>query len=318
MPALLPVGSNLRNRYRIHSPLAQTNYCNLYVVQDGHLTNNFWVIKELSVFGFSPGDRSKLSQLFQAEAYQASGLEHACLPKLIDFFAQGQCLYLVREFVPGSDLASLLESKRILPEPEIINIGIQLCDLLTYLQSKNFLTSLYSDLKLSNIVMRNDGRISMLDVGFTNVNNSLRGAVAPSYIPPEQFTGAFSNENKKLVYLVGAVLYHLLTNINPCGSTFNLPPMENTRPGLCTLTKAAVEKALRNDPRDRFATLHDLRNSLVRAYQQAARMSSNGVSFNTNNIPSADGPPSWLWVVGMILACLIGGAMVVLYQMFLS
>ena len=317
MPALLPVGSNLRNRYRIHSPLAQTKYCNIYVAQDGHLTNKFWVIKEISIYGFSPGDRSKLSQLFQAEAYQASALDHVCLPKLIDFFAQGQCLYLVREFVPGFDLASLLEGRRILPETEIINVGIQLCDLLIYLQSKNSLNSLGNDLKLTNIVMRNDGRIAMLDIGFTTLNGILKSGEEqlPAYPPPEQFTGAFSSENKKLVYMVGAILYNLLTNVSPSGASFGLPALESLRQGLSASTKSTVSKAMRNDPRDRFNNLSDLRNGLVKSYQIAAKRA--GMKPTGSMAGESSPPPSWLWILGMIFACLIGGAMVVIYQMFL-
>ncbi len=295
MPALLPMGSNLRNRYRIQSPITQTKYCNLYIAQDAHLTGKFWLVKEIGIYGFAPGDRSKLSQMFQAEAYQASALEHVCLPKLVDFFTQGQCLYIVREFIKGYDLASLLAMRRIIPELDVINVGIQLCDLLTYLQSKSFIAGIGSNLKLSNIVLQ-----------------------AAAYPPPEQFTGAFSSDGKQLVYIVGSLLYHLLTNVNPASSTFSLTPLDTLRQGLCTPTKAAVTKSLRNDPRDRFSNLIDFRNSLAKAYQIAAKRAGTNTMVPMGAGAQPSGAPSWLWILGMIFACLIGGAMVVLYQMFLK
>ncbi len=319
MPALLPMGSNLRNRYRIQSPITQTRSCNLYIAQDAHLTGKFWLVKEIGIYGFAPGDRSKLSQMFQAEAYQASALEHVCLPKLVDFFSQGQCLYIVREFVKGYDLASLLAMRRIIPELDVINVGIQLCDLLTYLQSKNFIAGIGSNLKLSNIVLQADGRIAVLDIGFRNINSLLKeDGGASAYPPPEQFTGAFSSDGKQLVYMVGSLLYHLLTNVNPAASTFSLAPLDALRQGLCAPTKAAITKSLRNDPRDRFSSLPDLRNSLAKAYQIAAKRVGTNAMPPMGAPSQSSGAPSWLWILGMIFACLIGGAMVVLYQMFLK
>ncbi|MBQ7503185.1 protein kinase [bacterium] len=319
MPPLLPIGSSLRNRYRIVNALSQTRFSNLYVAQDDHLTSRYWVIKEIGIYGMSPGDRSKMSQLFQAESYQISALEHVCIPKLIDYFCQSQCLYIVREFIPGNDLASLIES-RILPETEIINIGLQLCDLCIYLQSKNFTASLYTNLKLSNIVMRSDGHISILDIGYLNINNIIRNEqeLAQEYVPPETFTGAFSSESKMLIYIIGSIIYHLFTGLNPSVSTFNLPPIETIRQDICPASRAAAERALKNDPRDRFSSIGDLQSSLTKAFQISAKRSGHKNAMPTITDRNDGGSSSWLWIVILLIVFLIGGAVFVLYQMYLK
>ncbi len=318
MPVLLPLGSNLRGRYKIHRTLHQSQFCNLYIAQDQHLRDNkYWVIKEISSVGLNPADRNRMASLFQAEAYLVTALEHPNLPKLIDFFSQGTNFYLVREFISGSDLATLLESKRILPETDIINIGIQLCDLVSYLQSKKFTAGIHKNLKLSNIVMMPDGRIAMLDVGFNQFGSYSRDSMrAPDYAAPEQFTGEMTNENKTLVYNIGAILYHLFTNFNPSTSAFNLPPMETIRQGITPAAKSIVEKATRNHPSDRPATVQELRKSLSKAFSAAARRAGETGITSIPQVPgaSSSGPPTWVWVVGMLLTALIGAALVVVFQ----
>lgn len=318
MPSLLPLGSNLRGRYRIYRTLHQSRLRNLYIAQDQHLRDKYWVVKEISSLGINAGDRARMNALFQAEAFQVSALEHPSLPKLVDFFAQDSNLYLIREFVAGSDLAAILESRRILPETDILNVGIQLCDLLIYLQSRKFAGGIYKNLKLSNIVMMADGRISLLDVGFSKMGSFSRDSMRnPDYAAPEQFTGEISNETRTLVYNVGAILYHLFTTLNPSTSAFNLPPMDTIRQGLAPATRSIVEKAVRNHPNDRPATLQELRRGLDRAFAAAAKRSGRKATPVVGGDSRSSGsPPVWMWVLGMILTSLIGGALVVIYQMF--
>ena len=71
-------------------------------------------------------------------------------------------------------------------------------------------------------------------------------------------------------------------------------------------------------PLDRFSNLIDFRNSLAKAYQIAAKRAGTNTMVPMGAGAQPSGAPSWLWILGMIFACLIGGAMVVLYQMFLK
>lgn len=323
MPPLLPLGSSLRGRYRIHRTLHQSRLRNLYIAEDQHLRGKFWVVKEMQPVGVDPGDRTRLLALFQAEALQISALEHPNLPKLVDFFAQEGNLYLIREFVTGSDLESVLETRRAMPETEVLKIGVQLCDLIAYLATRKLPSGTYRDMRLSNLVIGQDGQLKLLDIGFGRLfgGSAKEGLGAPDYAAPEQFTGDASNLDVRThVYNVSALLYHLLTGVNPGASGFNLAPIAEVRPGLASATRGIVERGVRNDPRERPPTLLDLRKGLERALSQAVRDSHKVKEREAQpvSIGGGGGSSVWAWVLGLLLTALMGGALVVVYQVFLQ
>lgn len=324
MPPLLPPGSSLRGRYRIHRTLHQSRLRNLYIAEDQHLRGKFWVVKEMQPVGVDPGERTRLLALFQAEALQISALEHPNLPKLVDFFAQEGNLYLIRDFVTGSDLESVLEARNAMPETEALKIGVQLCDLMTYLGTRKLPSGTYRDMRLSNLLIGQDGQLKLLDIGFGRLfgGSGKESIGAPDYAAPEQFTGDASNLDARThVYNVGALLYHLLTGRNPGAAGFNLTPMAELRPGLVSATRSIVERAVRNDPRERPATLPELRKGLERALAAAARESHRAREREAQPpvfAGSGGGSSVWAWVLGLLLTALMGGALVVVYQVFLQ
>jgi len=314
VPPLLPLGSSLRGRYRIHRTLHQSRLRNLYIAEDQHLRGKFWVVKEMQPVGVDPGDRMRMLALFQQEALLISALEHPNLPKLVDFFAQESNLYLIREFIPGADLDSVLETRRALSEAEALKIGVQLCDLLGYLYAQKLPSGLYRDLRLSNMIIAGDGQLKLLDVGFGRL---FGGRGAPDYAAPEQFTGEGPNDARTVVYNLGALLYHLLTGLNPGTSPFDLPPMDHLRPGLAPATRSIVERAVQNHPAERPANLQDLRRALERALNAASRSKERQARAGASSGPRVSSP-MWAWVLGLLLTALMGGALVVIYQVFLQ
>ena len=74
---------------------------------------------------------------FLREATVLARLDHPNLPKVSDFFSEGEKDYLVMDFVPGKDLRTLiLEAKArnvFLSEPDVLDWVSQLADALTYL-----------------------------------------------------------------------------------------------------------------------------------------------------------------------------------------
>jgi serine/threonine-protein kinase len=324
VPPLLPLGSSLRGRYRIHRTLHQSRLRNLYIAEDQHLRGKFWVVKEMQPVGVDHGDRARLLAMFQAEALQVSALEHPHLPKLVDFFSQEGCLYLIREFIPGTDLATVLQTRGSLTETETLRIGTQLCDLLAYLWARKLPSGIHRDLRLSNMVLTEDGQIKVLDIGFGRLLGG-RGSEsmgAPDYAAPEQFTGEAGTDTRTLVYNVGALMYHMLTGMNPGSSPFNLTPIEELRPGMATVTRSILTKALKNHPAERPGSLQELRRGLDKALAAATRRpghplesSERSQEFQNRN---GSGGGAWAWILGMLLMALMGGALVVLYQMFLD
>jgi len=324
VPPLLPLGSSLRGRYRIHRTLHQSRLRNLYIAEDQHLRGKIWVVKEMQPVGVDPGDRARLLVLFQAEALQLSALEHPNLPKLVDFFTQESNLYLIREFIPGTDLGKMVEAPGGIPEADILKVGVQLCDLLGYLWTRKLPSGIHRDLRLSNMVLTTEGQFKLLDLGFGRLfgGKGLEAMGAADYASPEQFTGESGLDTRTLVYNVGALLYHLLSHLNPGTSHFNLPDLDELRPGLNPATRAIIQKAIRNNPGERPANLHELRRGLEKALTAASRRPARVADPPAEPARGASEPrnPSsaWVWVLGLLLTALMGGALVVIYQLFLQ
>ena len=126
----LSSGTLLNNRYRIVSILGLGGMGAVYRALDEHLGISV-ALKENLIL------TDEYTRQFQREANILSILRQPNLPQVRDYFsvpAQGQ--YLVMDFIEGEDLRARIDRQRILPEKEVILIGVLICDALSYLHSR--------------------------------------------------------------------------------------------------------------------------------------------------------------------------------------
>lgn len=329
MPYVLPVGTSLRARYKIARVLDQSRLRNVYVAEDQHLRGKLWVIKQMQPIGVDAGERSRLLTQFQAEAMLLSQLEHACLPKLVDFFAQDSSLFVIREFVPGNDLQSILNQRQVpFLEDEALRISLQLCDLMVFLFKKKLAPIVLRDMSLPNLILTPEGRVLLVDLGFSRLFQREARTGPPDYAAPEQFTGEGNYDARTLVYNLGALTYHLVTGVNPGSSPFNLVPISHLNPRVSESARTLIEKCTRNEPRDRPGSLAELKKALESALTQkgkAPRPASR--SEKSSPLVGAGGgvrrtkrisPRLKAWLLGALLTVLMGGGLVAIYHYMLS
>src|SRR5437773_1482154 len=101
---MLVLGTILQGRYHVLSLLAQGGMGAVYQAVDQRLGSTV-AIKE--TFFKDP----VLSKAFEREARLLANLRHPALVKVTDHFAEGDSQCLVMEFIPGKDLAQMLESR---------------------------------------------------------------------------------------------------------------------------------------------------------------------------------------------------------------
>jgi len=100
---------------------------------------------------------------FQREANILATLNHPAIPKIFDFFDQNDRMYLVMEYINGSDIETLLSKTRELPIDKLIEWSIDLCDVVGYLHTQPN-PIVFRDLKPSNIMVDNFGKVRLIDV----------------------------------------------------------------------------------------------------------------------------------------------------------
>lgn len=154
-------------------------------------------------------DASLLSQTSENELLKK--LHHSGLPELVEEFQNKNMLCVVRQFAPGTPLNQLEEP---LSETQIINLGIQLCEILNYLHGQNP-PVIHRDIKPQNIIIDESGKIMLIDFGISReYDESARTDTVffgtQEFAPPEQY-GFSQTDNRADIFSLGVVLAWLLT-----------------------------------------------------------------------------------------------------------
>lgn len=312
MAPILPPGTILNVRYRISRVIHQPGLSSVYHVQDQHMAQKSWAVREIYFHAPNQVAYMRTISYFQAEILLTKKFEHPNLAAVVDYFNRNAAIYIVRNYIDGADLATAMYMRQ-LTEADILYIGMQLCDLLIYLCSfkeRNFLPNMYKNLRLSNIVLSATGKVTMLDLCCSDLRRN------SEYCAPEQFTGAQSDEQKILVYNLGAMLYHLFTGLNPSDTRFNLPPPDNYRLDMSRATIQLLTKATNTNASGRFANLNEMLSHMTKAYNSVMKKSGQNPkplpSKNTRSGGSGMGMLSCMLLLTAI--AFIGGLFVFLFK----
>jgi serine/threonine protein kinase len=278
---LLTIGHLLQGRYRILDLLGQGGVGAVYLAEDTHQFGQHCAVKEnLPDPSASQSLLAQAHQRFLSEASVLDQLDHPNLPKISDFFREGDGDYLVMDYVEGEDLESALQ--RIggpLPEKPVLIWINQVVDALTYLHSHRPQPIIHRDIKPANIRLTPQGKIKLVDFGLAKLldpNNPrtktvLRGRGTLEYAPQEQYAadGTGHTDARSDLYSLGATLYHLLTNTPPPDvyqrllNPAVLRPPRQLNPRLTENTERAILRALEIHPDQRFQSAAEMRQALL-------------------------------------------------------
>jgi len=192
----------------------------------------------------------------------------------------GRTPFMVTELLHGSDLGKLLALGAFSPEQALSTL-LAVCDAVLEVHAAGIV---HRDLKPENLFIVEDGRaphVKVLDFGIARPLHSdltlpQRGVGSPHYMSPEQILTPQHVDFRSDVWSLGVVLYELVTGRVP----FFAPTIPNlcaeivradfVRPSdWCALPEALrsiIGKCLEKDRRARYASVSELRRSLVAAH----------------------------------------------------
>ncbi len=234
MQYILDSGTVLRNRYEVLELVGQGGMGAVYKASDRRLEGRVCAVKEilphLSENSTSEAELEQLTEQFRTEASILARLDHPNLPKVSDYFANGNREYLVMDFVEGRDLQELVQEAQrrneFLTEAQVLAWSTQMLDALEYLHSQDP-PVLHRDIKPSNIKVTPRGDVKLVDFGLVKVlykDDSrtvtvVHGRGTAAYTPLEQYGGDTSfTDARSDIYSLGATLYHLLSGQTPVGA----------------------------------------------------------------------------------------------------
>lgn len=278
---MLQPGTILRERYKIVASVGAGGMGAVYEAEDMRLAGRRCAVKEIRLGAdVEPAARAQAQEQFYREASILARLDHPTLPKVSDYFSEGNQDYLVMDFVPGRDLKAIMDEARrqgrFLDERQVLDWAAQLCDALEYLHTQNP-PIVHRDIKPANIKLTPDGRIKLVDFGLvkllaTNDDRTItviQGRGTAAYTPLEQYgEDAGHTDARSDIYSLGATLYHLLTNQPPLDAKQRfLHPAALLRPSaihprLSPCVERALMSALAMHPDERPPTIGDFRAEL--------------------------------------------------------
>jgi serine/threonine protein kinase len=275
-------GTVLRDRYKIIELVGQGGMGAIYKAEDLRLAGRYCAIKEVH-----PEPRASSSMLTQAreqfyrEASTLARLDHPNLPKVSDYFSEGDCDYLVMDFVPGQELKEIVDEARrqgrFLDEKEVLTWADQLCQALEYLHGQDP-PVLHRDIKPSNIKLTPAGTIKLVDFGLVKLLvpddartiTILQGRGTVQYTPLEQYGGDTGHTDVRSdIYSLGTTLYHLLTGQPPPDAKQrflepgSLPLPRSLNPNLSPQTERVLLRAMEMHPDQRPDSMAEFRAELL-------------------------------------------------------
>ena len=299
----LQPGTNLVNRYLIQEVIGVGGMGSVYRARDLHFPNvvKLVAVKEMINQAPDPLVRQTIVQNFEREANILATLTHPSIPRIYDYFTLDNRSYLVEEFINGRDLEVLLsQTEGFLPEEQVLDWAIQLCDVLSYLHGHKPDPIIFRDMKPSNVMVNQYNHIVLVDFGIAKpFQTGQKGTMigTEGYSPPEQYRGEANVQAD--IYALGATLHHLLTRRDPrleAPFSFAERPIRKINPSVSVELETVINTALQYNVEDRFKSIDDFKQSLVGAGRKTGllnRVSSRATSSVV--IPAEGIKPVWVF-----------------------
>ncbi len=297
----LDFGTALQDRYEVEQVIGYGGMSTVYRARDLRFTEAVRVVAVKEMFDVStdPAVREDKFKRFKQEANTLAMLNHPAIPKIYDFFPHNDRIYLIIEYVDGKNLETLLEEKaQPLEEREVLGWGAQLCEVLNYLHSQKPKPIVFRDMKPSNVMLTNSGRLMLVDFGIAKFfQEDKKGTMigTEGYSPPEQYKGLALPGGD--IYALGATLHQLLTNSDPrieIPFTFHERQPRALNPKISQAAEEVVMKALEFDINRRWANVNEFQQALLNVIQPGSNNASQNYQSNANstrdlNLPVTNG-----------------------------
>jgi len=217
----------------------------------------------------SYAEEESFRQRFRQEARAMASLDHENIVKVYDISQDDEVPFIVAECINGQDVGGMLKEAPggRLEEREVRAISAQLLRALSYAHRRGII---HSDIKPSNILTTEEGKVKVADFGIARIVESEESAGEPGeiigsarYMSPEQLRGEETTPRSD-VYSVGILLYHCLTGRPPFSgdpktvakrhaSETPTPPRKLNKK-VSERMEAVILKALSKNPENRYAS----------------------------------------------------------------
>ena len=206
--------SLLNDRYQLQDTLGTGGMAVVYKARDLMLERNVAVKVLREDFSKDPAFRER----FRQEARAAANLSHPNIVTVHDFGLDQGHLFIVMEFMPGTELKTLIKQKERFSINEALELMIQACGGIGYAHRAGLV---HCDVKPHNMLVTPEGRLKVTDFGIARALSTISPDEqsdvvwgSPHYFSPEQAGGRPPSPASD-VYSLGVILYEMVTGRLP-------------------------------------------------------------------------------------------------------
>ena len=276
------IGKRVANRYDVTSLLGSGGMADVYKAVDRLLQRDV-AIKVLTE------QSEAIRHRFLLEARSLARLNHPGIVAIYDAGESSGIPYIVMELAAGATLAEVAAQGMTIGFA--VRATIELLEALAYAHEHDVL---HRDVKPSNIIVRSDNSVKIMDFGLSRrISDAPKGTQAGeiagtvSYLPPERFLGSQADQRGDL-YSLGIILYELFTGVLPFRNdredlvevvfahvNETAPPPSHYNADVTPELERIVLKLIEKDPKSRYQNARELQEAL-RSYL-SVRPEADGV-----------------------------------------
>lgn len=256
---MLEIGSIIDGKYKILNVIGKGGMSVVYLAMNER-ANKQWAIKEVRKDGVQNFEVVKQNLIVETDLLKR--LNHPHLPSIIDVIDGDGTFLIVMDYIEGNPLSKAIKNSGAQNQDDVIEWSKQLCDVLGYLHSRKP-PIIYRDMKPSNVMLKPDGNVMLIDFGTAREFKSTSVADTTclgtqGYAAPEQFGGHGQTDARTDIYCLGATMYHLITGHNPALPPYEMYPIRQWNPMLSSGLEEIILKCTQKNPDDRYQSCAEL------------------------------------------------------------
>jgi serine/threonine protein kinase len=221
------------------------------------------------------GSSTEALRRFEREVKLAGMLNHPNIVAALDAAEAGGHQFLVMEYVPGQDLAAILQQHGPLSVDQVLDCLLQATRGLEYAHAQGVI---HRNIKPGNLLLSLDGVVKILDMGLARYQDAdgagqltqpgqMMGTV--DYMSPEQASDARQADQRSDIYSLGCTMYRLLTGQVPytaknfvmkalAHAQSPIPSLRAGRPDVDASLEAVYQQMVAKKAADRFQSMTEV------------------------------------------------------------
>ena len=275
----LPPDTLVDGRYKVVNRIGSGGMADVYCAEDNQLGRRV----ALKLLHRRFAEDQEFVERFRREASAAAGLQHPNVVQVYDRGAWDGTSYIAMEFLEGRNLKQIIRERGVLEPWLAVDIAVQILRAIRFAHKRGVI---HRDIKPHNVIVDAEGRAKVTDFGIARAGASdmtETGAImgTAQYLSPEQAQGHPISATAD-IYSVGIVLYEMLTGRVPFEAdsavTIALKQVNEdpqairaVNPEVSPELEDVILRALRKDPRERYADADEFIEALERARDRPAR-----------------------------------------------